>query len=280
MLTRLALAAFLLAAPPTFAQDSGDPNYYEEEQQYYENCIAQAYQDADAALDMALTWRDTGGGLPARHCVAVAYTELGEFEKAAEELETLADEMRRGLGWSFADKKSPGDRGMLKDVYAQAGNAWMLANDPYKAYELFTLALGEAEPKTQAYADLLVDRSIARATADDYEGAIEDLSIAQLFVKESVSIYVLKASAYRALEQYDKAKQELDNAFRINPTYREALLERGNLRRETGDDDGAREDWIEYLRLYPNSPAADDVRKNLEQMDVNVEDLPGDPGQP
>jgi regulator of sirC expression with transglutaminase-like and TPR domain len=151
-----------------------------------------------------------------------------------------------------------------------------LANDPNKANELFTLALSQATPQTQAYADLLVDRSIARATAQDYQGALDDLSLAQLFVKESVSIYVLKASAYRALKKYDKAAQELANAFRINPDNREGLLERGNLRRETGDNDGARQDWLKYLQLYPDSPEAAAVRKNLEDMDVKVEDLPED----
>ena len=49
-----------------------------------------------------------------------------------------------------------------------------------------------------------------------------------------------------------------------------ALLERGNLRRLDGDDNGARADWLMVLSLQPQGEAAEAARQNLEKMDVNV----------
>jgi len=42
---------------------------------------------------------------------------------------------------------------------------------------------------------------------------------------------------------------------------------------ELGDGKGARENWIKYLSLYPEGAGADSIRRNLEILDVNVEDF-------
>lgn len=264
-------SVFLLVMPGfTFAQNQ---KYLEQETEFYARCIAQAAEDPDASLDMALTWRDTGGGLPARHCVAVSFTGLGKYQAAAIEFETLADEMRRGLGWSFNGVEHPNNRGLLSEVYGQGGNAWLLAGDPVKAFDLFTLGLSVAEEGSIATANLLIDRALANGEMGDYESALEDLAKVQTLVQANADLYVLKASAYRALEKYPEAMVELERASRIDPENREAFLERGNLLREMGDKNGARENWIAYLRLYPDGPAANIIRRNLETMDVRIEEF-------
>lgn len=246
-----------------------DETVFEQETELYTKCIEAAQTNPQVALETALTWRDTGGGLPARHCAAVAYTNLGQYLNAALEFETLADEMRRGVGWHFKNTPTPSQKGLLPDVYAQGGNAWLLAGDAVKAYEFFTLGLAEATPGSKTSIDLLIDRSLASAQMGEFEKALDDLLEVEGKVKPSPEIYILKASAYRSLEEYDKARIEIKKAFQLDPTNREGYLEMGNLLRETGDNGGARENWLAYLRLYPDGPAADAVRKNLENMDLN-----------
>ncbi len=262
-------AASLLLLPGfAFAQDQA---YLEQETELYAQCISDAAADPETSLDMALTWRDTGGGLPARHCVALSYTGLGKYQAAALEFETLADEMSRGLGWIFKGVEHPGERGLLADVYNQGGNAWLLAGDPIKAYDLFTIGLSLENVDPGTTANLLVDRALANGEMGDYQAALDDITKVQFLVQENADLYVLKASAYRALGKYPEAMFELEKASRIEPQNREAYLERGNLFREMGDKNGARENWIAYLREYPDGPAADLVRRNLENMDVRIE---------
>lgn len=269
-------AAFLISASLVFLPGlalSQDQEYLDQETELYSNCMTEAGIDPEASLDMGLTWRDIGGGLPARHCVAVSYTNLGNFEAAAFEFEALADEMARGAGWTFDGVPHPNSRGLLAEVYAQGGNAWLLAGDPVKAFDLFSLGLEAAEEKTATYANLLLDRALANGEMGEYQAAINDLTVVQGMVRPNADLFVLKASAYRGLKKFPEAMVELENAFKVDPENREGLLERGNLYREMGDKNGARENWIAYLRHYPDGPAADLVRRNLETMDVQVEDF-------
>ncbi len=246
---------------------------FEQEQKIYQDCIELSLSKPDLAYTNALTWRDTGGSLPARHCVALSLAEMGRYAEAARELEIMADDMVRGLGWPFSDRPHPKERGMLAAIYSQAGNAWLLAGEAEKAITVFSLGLQEVDLNTPENADLLIDRAWARASTGGYEEALRDLSLAETMVAESADIHTLKASAYRALKQYDLAEEALKKAFNLDPVHREALLERGNLKLDLEDGAGAREDWLEFLRLYPEGAGADAVRRNLEEMDVTVEEF-------
>ncbi len=261
-------------APATFAQD---PNAYEQAKQEYQDCIAVRNTDPEISHANAMTWRDTGGGLPAQHCVALSLASLGRYTEAAVELEIMASDLARGIGGPFVELGLAFDRDLLAEIYTQAGNAWLLADFPNKATEVFTLAMAEVEPLSEAYAELLIDRGMSQVGSGDYQEALKDLSLAENMLGESAWLHALKASAYRGLENYSDANIELEYAFSLEPQNREALLERGNLRREVGDKNGARADWLEYLRLYPDSVAAAGVRRNIEVMDVNVEAFDPEP---
>ena len=77
----------------------------------YRACLALAKEDPAKAVDVAGAWRMDGGGVPARHCLGVAYTAQGKFGAAAIVLEQAA---------SAADaQKSP----LAGALWGQAGNA-------------------------------------------------------------------------------------------------------------------------------------------------------------
>src|SRR5579871_5147266 len=62
----------------------------------YQDCISAIAKKADDAFEMALAWRDHGGGVPAERCAALALISLDEPGEAASRLTTLAQ--RRDAG--------------------------------------------------------------------------------------------------------------------------------------------------------------------------------------
>ena len=60
---------------------------------------------------------------------------------------------------------------------------------------------------------------------------------------------------YRELGRLDLALADIDKALTQAPDSVPALLERGNIRRLGGDNDGARQDWLRVA--YSNTHRAD-----------------------
>ena len=83
----------------------------------YEKCIANTFIDpADAILD-ARAWFISERTAAARHCEAKALIALNQFTEAAVLLSELAF------------NSSPAEVSIKSALFAQAGNAWLLAND-------------------------------------------------------------------------------------------------------------------------------------------------------
>ena len=88
------------------------------------------------------TWHERGGAHPADHCAAVALVGLKQYKEAATRLEALAQEM------------TTAPASLRAEVLDQAGQAWLLAGDPVRAYA----ASGQAVSLRPNDPDLL-DRS-------------------------------------------------------------------------------------------------------------------------
>jgi len=250
----LLLAPLLLApAPPALAQAGTQAGWHSSE---HGACLAQAAGDPERALERARTWEAMQGGTPARHCLAVALIGLGRFTEAAQILEALVNEVQ---------ESAPEVRSAL---LAEAGNAWVLANDLPRAVAAFDAAV----TLTPNNASLHVDRALALALAGDYWAAIDDLNSAEVLAPDRTDVLLFRATAYRLLEVYELAAADLERLLALAPDYAEAYLERGNLRRLTGDDAGARQDWLKVLQLDPDGPTGDAARDNLETLDVKQDD--------
>lgn len=221
----------------------------------YEDCLALAGQDAEAAYDSARRWQDEGGGTAARHCEASALLVLGHNREAALALEQLAQDVTA-----------------LKPVLAagllgQAGRARLAAGQIERARAVQTVALALRPDDV----DLLIDRSITLAAAEDYAAAVADLDRAASLAPERAEILVLRAAAYRKLGETSKALPDIARALTLEPDNAEARLERGILRQMAGDAKGARADWLAVLDLVPDGPSGAAARARLERLDVTVE---------
>lgn len=239
----------------------------------YRDCISFTETEPSTAEVLAAAWQAEDGGLPAGHCLALSYVGQNKFAEAAGTLDEIAGHMRLGGHFFFSEERA--DRELLAEVFGQAGNAWILAEEPLKAYASLTEALGVVPTWSATIIEHWIDRARSLAMLGNYEQALKDLEAAQERDPNRIETYVFRASALRHLQRFDLAAAELKGAFRISEEHQEALLERGNLRQQTGNTDGAMHDWIKLLRRHPKSVAAQAARTNLEAMNVDIEGWKG-----
>ncbi len=221
----------------------------------YAACMKLAQLRPDEAFESALAWEGVGGGDAARHCAAVALIGLGHYPEAAQRLQELA----ASLAAEHLDLRA--------EALAQAGQAWMLADNLDQAYAVLSAAV-DLVPRDP---ELRIDRSIALAGRGSYWEAIDDLNIASELRPDRADILIYRASAYRFVEAEDLALEDVARALELDPDNIEGLLERGILRRLSGDSAGARDDWLKVTSLAAGTPAADAAQANLEKLDVKLE---------
>jgi tetratricopeptide (TPR) repeat protein len=268
------LSFAFIAAPSAFAQDipltgpEGMGRNNVVNQKKYSDCMGLVDNRPKMARNFANEWMLEYGGIPARHCRALAESALGNHDIAARDLDEMAQEFRLRKAGPTRKPLGDADADLLASFYLQAGNAWLLANQPTKAYELLSLGISEAAITGTIRMNLLVDRARSLARVDDWEAAAKDLTIALTLENTHFEALVLRASAYRKLEKFELAKSDIDNALGLDATHADGLLEAGNLALAQDRDVDARAHWLTYLRLYPEGTAIEDVRKNLEALDV------------
>ena len=215
----------------------------------YQQCIALTRIDAQGAYNQALAWHSAGGGSSAEHCGALALVQLGRYAEAAPKLDVLAQQL--GL-------KPP----LRAQLYDQAGNAWLLAEDGARAEVSFSNAL----IFTPHDVDVLADRARARAMRKDWAGADADLSAALTArPRPHGPAGAARQRAPRGGQEGGRAGRHRRARCRIFPNYGDALVERGAMKYEDGDVKGADADWQQVVKLAPKSRAAALASEYLSQ---------------
>ncbi len=244
----------IVFAPDAIAQTESNGGMTNEEAQQYKDCLKLAQLKPEDGFESAIAWRDMGGGEPARHCVAVSLMSLGKFEEAATRLDALAQD-------------STADRGVVAGMLAQAGQAWMLANNLEFAWRDQTRALEIVKNDPQ----LWIDRAMVLGMAGEYWESIDDLNKALDLEPDQTDALIYRATAWRMLKSYDLAMTDIENVLAQEPGNVQALFERGNLHRIQGENDLARRDWLNVIENSNGTPVADAAKANIEKMDVRTE---------
>ncbi len=256
-------------------QDTGGDPVAEEAR--YRDCLARAMRDPDHALDLAFRWQTDGGGLPAEHCIAVALVTMGHPDVAADRLADMLARLRRGEGLPYDPLGGPTSVDTLAaGLYAQLGNARLLADDAERAIDAFTRALavipaGRLDLEQRLY----IDRARAEGVLRRFPAAIADLDRAEAIDPEVADIYVLRASAYRALGRFADARKDLARAKALKPDWPLLWLEEANLAAMEGDRKTARALWVEIATRWPESAEAEAARRNLARFDAQAADPGG-----
>jgi regulator of sirC expression with transglutaminase-like and TPR domain len=216
----------------------------------YSSCLSQVEIDPKAAIEVATTWAEAGGGVPAKHCQALALIELDRAEDAGDVL--------IGLGFD----QTITDLDVRADLLSQAGNAYLLASRAEKARKALdgAISLRPGDP------DLLIDRARAHAMAQSWVGAIADLDAAIELVPMRAGPYVLRASAKRQSGNLRGAKTDLELALQREEGNIDALLERGILRLQSGEKEAARVDLESVVAASPDSSAAQTAKAELAKL--------------
>lgn len=261
----IAFALALCAGTAVGTSKAQDGDTVREVVSSYRGCTGLASSDPQAAYEAAETWRVDGGGLPARHCEALALSGLGQHAEAARSLEDIAAAIRSGGAFEIG-AETPARPRLIAELYAQAGNAWLLGEVPENALAAFSQGLIEAEAAPEALLELYIDRAHVAVAMAEFDFALGDIDRALARDPGRVEALLLRATALRALGRADEAGVALERALMNAPDNRRALLERAGLRATALDDAGAEADLRRILALYPGSDAAGAAIRMLESL--------------
>ncbi len=167
----------------------------------------------------------------------------------------------------LANADAIADSALRASLLGQAGNAWLMAERAERAHAALSAAIALAPEDPELY----IDRALALAAAENFWPALDDLDRALDLRPDDPNALVFRASTYRYLDSLELAAEDVNRALAIAPEHADALLERGILRRLAGDDAGARADWVAVLAIDPDGATAEAARRNLERMDVRTE---------
>lgn len=225
----------------------------------YTECMQLARSEPLKAIPMAEKWKAEGGGLGARHCVAIAMFESGKFVSAATQLEAI----ERDMG---TDRP-----GVRAELLAQAGQAWLEANQAENAAAAQSRAL-KLKP---ADADLYIDRGLSYAAMRAWPRAISDFDSALQLHPDKVDVLVLRAAAWRNAGDPAKALADADRVLKRAPDHSEALLEHGFALLARGDRKAASIDFARVLKAVPpDSDAAKRAELGLRGEQPGAETAP------
>jgi len=249
-----------------------------EEAQKYRECLDMAKASPQDAVDFAYQWQAGGGTLAAKHCNAVAFVELERFALAADRLSDIVRDLRTGR--NFPDSWLPNREGgrLIGQLYAQLGNAWLMAGKPGKAYTALSEGLADTpESAESARLPLRIDRARAAAAQGDYEASLEDLQTARKRAPRRGDIALYMASAHRKLGALEKAMQAVKDAIEADGESPTALLERANIHMLMNEPTAARYNWNKVVENWPDSAAASAAETNLDRLDRHLAGSGGEP---
>ena len=242
LLPLLLLVAAPLAAAPERTADDGER---------YRQCLDLVRSDSAAALAQATAWRAGGGGIPARHCLALAHGATGDYAAAATELVAAAQAAETAHDPHAAD------------LWGQAGNAALLAGQAAPAIADFGSGLAVAGSEPVRLAALLTDRARAFVAANRTTEAKADLTRATQLDPSSADGWLLLATLDRRLQDLPAAERAILEAARREPEDPDIALEAGNIAGAQGRLDLARTEWQKVVDRAPGSDAAAAAAKSL-----------------
>lgn len=247
----LALAATAVAAAPV----PSAPAVPSADEERFNACVALIDTDPVQTIDRASTWQIQGGGVPARQCLGMAYGQQGRWASAAAAFEG---------GARLAE--TTGD-GRAANLWVQAGNAALAANDPAKARNFLDAALARGQLIGDASGEAHLDRARALAAIGDLKGARVDLDLAVRDVPADPLAWLLSATLARKMEDLPRARTDIAEAAKRSPDDASVALEAGNIALLSGHEDAARTAWAAAVKNAPESPSGKSAAEALARLD-------------
>lgn len=221
----------------------------------FEECAALAQSDPKAAIAQADGWRIAGGGVPARHCLALAYAADERFVPAAVAFEQAARQAEIA------------NDGRAANLWVQAGNARLAAKDAKAALAAFDAAITRGVLKAEALGEAHLDRARAKVALADNAGARADLDQALKLVPADPLAWLLSATLARRMNDLPRAQTDIAEATKRSPDDASVALEAGNIAILAGAPDAAKLAWQQAVKNQPGSAAARNAEVALAQLE-------------
>ncbi|WP_419816649.1 tetratricopeptide repeat protein [Glacieibacterium sp.] len=214
------------------------------EAQRYRSCIETAGREPAVAIPEATKWIGAGGGVPARHCLALAYIAAKDYAAATQALD--------GAARAAEAQHDP----HVAELWGQAGNSAFMANKYDAAAGYFTTGITAVGNDSQGRAELLIDRARALVELKRYDEAKSDLAEATRLEPDSPFGWLLRATLARRQGDLAAAETSLMEATKRAPDDPDVQLEAGNVAAAQGKMPLARQAWSAAAAAAPGSPAA------------------------
>jgi len=207
------------------------------------SCAALVKSAPDKAVELAASWRQSGGGTAARQCLGLAYAKLERWAPAATAFEQAAVE---------AEAKKEAARA---DLWVQAGNAWLAAGDPVKARNAFNAALAVPTLTAELRGEVYLDRARAAVAAGQPAAARADIDEALKLVPADPFAWYLSSALALREEKLARAREDIARGLALAPNEPDLLLHAGTVAGLAGDVAAARSHYEKAARLAPDSAA-------------------------
>ncbi|MBB4631509.1 tetratricopeptide repeat protein [Sphingosinicella soli] len=239
MLTFAALMLMQAVAPLPMPGTTAMPS----DTALYADCVRAANEGVPGAIDAATQWKNGTGGVPARHCLGLAYMGANRPADAARAFEDAA-----------RVAEAQGNPAAV-ELYGQAGNALLLAGQYPRAETVLGNALVLAARRPALKGDLLIDRARAREAQNNALGARSDLEQAVEVASNNATGWLLLGALARREERLEPARTALATALRLAPGDPDVQVEAGNMAAMDGDYAKARALWSAAAKAAPDTPA-------------------------
>lgn len=222
----------------------------------FDACALLAAQEPEKAIEQANQWRIQGGGVPARHCLALAYARLQRWPSAAVAFEQAARESELAQD------------GRAANLWVQGGNARLAAGEYPAARAALDTALASGALKAEMAGEAHLDRARASVGMNDPAAARRDLDQALKLVPDDPLAWLLSATLARRMQDVERAQADIAEAAKRSPDDASVALEAGNIAILAGSPEAARVAWQGAVDNQPDSPAGKAAAAALKAMDA------------
>lgn len=227
-------------------------------EQRFDACADLARRDPAAAIAEAEAWRVARGGVPARHCLGLAYSSQSRWASAATAFEQAARE---------ADAAKDG---RAANLWVQAGNARLAGAEPAAARIAFDAAIARGVLAGDRLGEAHLDRARAAVALNDLPAARADLDQAVKLAPADPLGWLLSATLARRMNDLVRAQADIAEAAKRSPDDGSVALEAGNIAIASGAPEAAKVAWQGAVRNQPASDAGKAAALALAALEADM----------
>jgi tetratricopeptide (TPR) repeat protein len=242
----LSLAAPLQAATPM----TGDA-------ERFSACAAVATSDPGRGIATAQAWRIEGGGILARHCLAIAQFQASDYTAALASFEAAAQSATQSA------EQSPDARSQARMLWTAMANAALIAGQPARVPAAVDAALKLSPPPPEAAKLSLL---AAEALVDMKRDADAMAAITRALTLDPAvpNGWLLQATLARRMNNLPLAEVAILEAGNRDSESPEIRYEAGNIAAARGNLPLARAAWTAAASIDPESLAGKSAQAALD----------------